>query len=53
MNLEDNFLNTENPDEAVENADVLDSEPEVVEEYPSVGNYDKDGLRNAIREARD
>ena len=52
MNTEDNFLNEENLNESEEAADVLNSEPEVIEEYPSVGGYDVDELRNAIREAR-
>ncbi|MES2409556.1 MAG: hypothetical protein V4509_04655 [Patescibacteria group bacterium] len=55
MNPEDNFLNAneENLNESEEQADVLNSEPELVEEYPTVENYDRDALARAIREARD
>ncbi len=53
MNPEKNFLNQDNLNESEEIAEVLNSEPEVAEEYPSVGGYDVEELRNAIREARD
>lgn len=53
MNQEENFLHEQNLSESEEIAEVLNSEPEVTEEYPSVGGYDVEELRNAIREARD
>lgn len=53
MNPENNFLDAENPNEVSENTDVLNEEPKIIEEYPNVGGYDVDELRNAIREARE
>jgi len=53
MNPEENFFNIDNLNESGEKADVLDVEPQVIEEYPAVGGYNRDDLRNAIREARD
>ncbi len=53
MNPEDIFLNADNLSESEESADVLNSEPEIIEEYPAVEGYDRDALARAIREARD
>ena len=53
MNEENTFSNTDTNENPGEQPDVLNEEPTFVEEYPSVGNYDRNALAEAIREARD